>query len=102
MESMTRVGYDIYSLNEMNIDARMTISSYEECNELGVMRLNTTDGNFTYQIKQRGLGWIVFVSIYYPITMAAFYSYRKHYAMLRNRSFLLLFIQTIGQLFNIR
>lgn len=75
--------------------------TFEMCTDLGVRRLNTSDFNFPSNIREEALFWIIFTSLYYPVTLLAFYLLRKRYAMLRNRSFLLLLIQALSQLLNI-
>lgn len=75
--------------------------TFEMCTDLGVRRLNTTDFNFPLNIREESFIWIIFILIYYPITLITFYLLRNRYDILRNRSFLLLLIQALSQALNI-
>lgn len=88
-----------YTMLESN--QPVTNATFEMCTDLGVQRLNSTDHEFPSYIRQQALFWIIFTSIYYPTTLTAFYLLRRRYAMIRNRSFLLLLFQSLGQMFNI-
>lgn len=73
--------------------------SFNICTELGVKRLNSIDYNFGLDVRIRNYYYMIFCLIYYPITLFIFYIIRNNYAILRMRSFLLIILQSFGQVF---
>lgn len=99
---------DAFSWNERGMrdleqsSGHRTNLTFDECTKLGVKRLNTTDYNFPKEKRETLVIPLIVALIYYPVSMAIFYSLRSRYSIIRNRSFLLLCLQSLGQLFLIR